>query len=288
MSPLTKILVILVVLLTLIQTAATVVFVNRVTLTETSYTNEHDLRTAGEAKVSALQAELANAQAAVNVARNQAQSQVGSQQQEVLRLQQQLADANVRNAESNSRLGLMSVDNARLTETLKASEDTKNKLADTVTQTRSINDDLSKKNADLNAAVADLTNRLDTTERDRRFVTEQLTELQGRGTTAPASPGSMNNAGNGAMPAAASSAPAINGTVKSVRTLSNNKPYATLSVGTADRVAPGMQFKVLDATGNFLGFVTVDTAEANESVGAITGPRVSDIKTGDQASTQLQ
>ena len=67
----------------------------------------------------------------------------------------------------------------------------------------------------------------------------------------------------------------------------SNIPYATISVGTADRVAKGMTFTLIDSQGNFLGYLIVDTVDTNESAGRLTGPRVADVKPGTDARTQL-
>ena len=81
--------------------------------------------------------------------------------------------------------------------------------------------------------------------------------------------------------------PKINGVVTDVRTIAG-RPYATISVGSVDNVVKGMQFNVIDRdSGNFLGILTVDTVEPNESTGQLQGPRVADIHKGHEVRTQL-
>ena len=81
--------------------------------------------------------------------------------------------------------------------------------------------------------------------------------------------------------------PKINGVVTDVRTIAG-RPYATISVGSVDSVVKGMQFNVIDReSGNFLGILTVDTVEPNESTGQLQGPRVADVHKGVEVRTQL-
>jgi len=288
LSPLTKILVILVVVLALVQTAATVVFVSRAENASEAVARLKEANDSNSAKLAAAQTALANAEAGVNTVRQQTQAQVAASQQQLLTVQQQLADRDVKAAQLNSQLALQSTDLAKVTEALKASEDTKGKLTDANGDLRKVNDELAKRTADLNGANADLTNRLEVTERERRFVQEQNAELQnqlGRSTAA------MKDAGVPAPTATAvvgvgRGAPAINATVRDIRTIANI-PHATISAGSADRVTKGMRFTVLDASGNFLGFLEVDNVQPNEAVGRLSGPRVPDIRPGAEARTQL-
>ena len=74
--------------------------------------------------------------------------------------------------------------------------------------------------------------------------------------------------------------------IRSTRQIAN-LPYATISVGSSDNVAKGMEFKVIDRDqGKFLGTLTVDSVEPNESTGHLNGPRVGDIKPGTEVRTQ--
>lgn len=288
MSPLTKILVILVVVLSLIQTAATVVFVSRVENANESLRTVREQNASNEAKLAAVQTSLANAEAQVNTVRQQAQAQVAASQQQLLTVQQQLADRDVRLAQLSSQAALQSTDLARTTEALRASEDTKSRLTDANADLRRANDELTRRVADLNSANADLTNRLEVTERERRFVQEQNAELQNQLARSTAA---LKDAGVPTPTAAAPvgvgrGAPAINATIREIRTIANI-PYATISVGSADRVIVGMRFTVLDTSGNFLGFLEVDNVQPNEAAGRLSGPRVPDIRPGAEARTQL-
>jgi hypothetical protein len=81
--------------------------------------------------------------------------------------------------------------------------------------------------------------------------------------------------------------PSIKGVVRDVRRIAGNQ-YATINVGSADDVTRGMEFKVVDRqTGDFLGTLTVDTVEPNESTGRLSGPKVAAIRPGVEVRTQL-
>jgi len=162
------------------------------------------------------------------------------------------------------------------------------KGSEEIVRLRGENDRLVKQSADLNGSVADLTFKLDTTEKERRLLAEQLTQIKGENQRlgmiikgAQLTPGQQQMAVN------RSGLPSINGVVRDVRTIAGNQ-YATISVGAADAVTRGMEFKVIDrATGSFLGTLVVDTVEPNESTGRLTGPHVSSIKPGVEVRTQL-
>jgi multidrug efflux pump subunit AcrA (membrane-fusion protein) len=288
LSPLTKLFVVLCVILSLLLTAATVVYVNKEDVQKTALANTQAQLTASRAQANALeqqmqavQQNLQNAQQQMNDQAGRAKAQVGTQQLEISRLQVELANA-------TSKAATQQLDISRMTEALNASQASAGKLQDEVARLRTSNDTMVRQTSDLNATVSDLTNRLDVTERERRLLAEQLTQSQTESqrlgkiiTGAGLNPGQQELAVN------RSGLPAINGVVRDVRTIAGNQ-YATISVGSADQVARGMEFKVLDRTnGNFLGTLVVDQVEPNEATGRLFGPRVAEIKPGVEVRTQL-
>jgi hypothetical protein len=193
----------------------------------------------------------------------------------------QLADASTKSA-------LQLAENVKLAEGIKASQDAQTKLNEAVTQLRGNLDTRLTETTQLNAAISDLTNKLDVTERERRFLAEQLTEA--RATTDRMS-GQLKQLGvstdDVATRAPAGSAPPINGVVRNVDEIAGST-YATISVGSADSVAKGMQFNVIErGTGKFLGTLTVTAVEANEASGRIAGPATASIAPGAEVRTQL-
>lgn len=76
----------------------------------------------------------------------------------------------------------------------------------------------------------------------------------------------------------------LRGVVKAKRTI-NGTEYATISLGSADNVTKGMKFKVINRN-NFLGYLVVDTVDANESVGHLEGPNLAQVGPGSEVRTQ--
>jgi hypothetical protein len=201
-----------------------------------------------------------------------------------------VADRDAQLARSNAQLALQSADVSRLTEALKSSEATKNQLQQLAQGLRESNDQLVRQNADQSMSITDLTNKLEVTERERRFLAEQFTEAQSQadrlgkalkdmGGDLAAILQQPSGVGRGA--------PRINGVVRATRDIAGI-PYATISVGSADNVVRGMEFNVIDrASGRFLGKLRVDTVEPNESTGRLEGPAVAEIRPGVEVRTQL-
>ena len=190
-------------------------------------------------------------------------------------------------AEASSKAAQQQLDVSRLTEALNATQAQAAKQAEEIVRLRTSNDTLVKQSSDLNGTVSDLTNKLDVTERERRLLAEQLTQTKGENQRLGAIIEGARLAPQQQQVALNKGGPSINGVVRDVRTIAGNQ-YATISVGSADAVTRGMEFKVVDrATGNFLGTLVVDTVEPNESTGRLSGPNVAAIKPGVEVRTQL-
>ena len=158
-----------------------------------------------------------------------------------------------------------------------------------IVQLRQNNNQAVAQTAHMSQIINDLTNRLEVTERERRNFAEQLEQFRGENQKLSAAirdmGGDLNlvvgNAGKGR------GAPKINGVIRDVRTIAG-RAYGTISVGSADSVIKGMEFKIVDRnTGNFLGILTVQSVEPNEATGQITGPNVAAVKPGVEVRTQL-
>jgi hypothetical protein len=283
LSPLTKLFVVLQVILSIALTAAVVVYVSR----------EDGQLKALQAAQTASAAATAERDAAVT-AMTAAQTQLTSVQQQMNQqatqlnnnltaAQQQIADLNVQLAKANTLNATQLLEITRLTEGFKAATDTTANLNQTVAQLRTASDEAVKRSAEMSAQISDLDNRLAVTEKERRFLAEQLAEAQTQNTKLS---DALNRAGvrldprNPAPPTGL----AINGVIRDKRDIAG-VPYATISVGAADDVQRGMEFKVVDG-GQFLGTLTVDTVEQQEATGVLKGPRVADIKPGVQVRTQ--
>ena len=284
MSPLTKLFVGLLIVLSLLTTAATVVYVNKEDVQKSTLANTQAQLQSAQAAAEAARAELTAAQQnltavqqAANQAAQQATTDINARQQQISQLQVDLAKA-------QSQQATQQLDVSRLTEALNASQASTTALQTEVARLRQSNDQLVRQATELNGSVSDLTARLEVTERERRLLAEQLTTAQADVTRLTAIVRTANLSPERQVPLAA---PAINGVIRDVRTIAG-RPYATISVGTADGVQRGMQFKILDRQGgNFLGTLVVDTVEPNEATGRLDGPKVAEIRPGVEARTQL-
>jgi hypothetical protein len=288
LSPLTKLFVVLNVLLSLIITAAVVVYVNKEDVQKTTLTSLQSQLASAQAARQTAEEQLQAAQQNLTAVQQQANDQATRMNAKHVQAQQQNADLNVQLAKATTAQAAQQLDISRLTEALNAAQTQSGQLGQQVAQLRQNNDQLVQQSADLNGRVSDLTNRLDVTERERRHLAEQLTQTTGENQRLGAvikgaglSPEQQQMAVN------RSGVPSINGIVRVFRTIAGVL-YAKISVGAADGVQQGMEFKVVDrASGNFLGTITINNVDPNESIGRLAGPNVAAIKPGVEAKTQL-
>jgi len=287
LTTLTKIFIILLVILSLVSNAAFIVYINKEDIQKDSLTKVQAQLTAKTTSEQNLQAQLSAAQLNLQNAQNQANAAANAASNEMINVQKQLSQLQVQLAEASSKSAQQALDVSRLTEALNATQAQATKGSEEIARLRGDNDRLVKQSADLNGSVSDLTNKLDVTERERRLLAEQLTQVKGENQRlgmiikgAQLSPQQQEVVAN-------RGGPSINGVVRDVRQIAGQQ-YATISVGAADAVTRGMEFKVIDrATGSFLGTLVVDTVEPNESTGRLSGPKVSMIKPGVEVRTQL-
>lgn len=287
MSPLTKLFVVLLVIFSMLLTAATVVFVARTQ-------NYQESSKQREAALDEANAKAARATADANAARDQAaravsqgNAQVEALNQRINDLNRQLGEKGVQAADLSNKVQIQALALTQATEGQKAAQDLAAKLQDQSSTLRTTVDKLTQDNADLTSSNSDLTNKLEVTTRDMRFYKEQLAEAQknldryaARLQNLGVQPGDVTG-----QPAAPT--PAISGTIQDKRDI-GGVPYATINVGASDSVTKGMQFNVVDSSrGLFLGKLTVDTVEPREASGRLEGPRVNEIQRGNEVKTQL-
>jgi hypothetical protein len=290
LSFLTKFFIVLHVVLTMLFVSAAVVFVNSVHASEQANKTLQNNMDAAERRANdaatALAAERADAQ---NI-RLQASTEIGNMRRQLNDAQAQIRE---RDAAVAAAQGNFAQQTARLqaaTAALQTAQKTNDTLQQQLDQTRQASDKTQQQNTELLTANADLNSRLRTALRQLQLSNEELeqarTELANArdnrgGAPASADQGSPADAG-GTTPAVA-----INGVVRDQRSI-NGVPYATVSVGSTDNVKAGMRFNVVDRqAGDFLGYVIIDRVEPNESTGRLEGPRVNQIKPGNEVRTQL-
>ena len=287
MSPLTKLFVVLLVVLSLLTTAGTIVYINKEDVQKGTLATLQTQLQAAQAAAQTARDELTAAQQNLQNVQGQANSQSQAATTELNNRQAEISKLNVELAKAQSASATQQLDVSRLTEALNASQASTTALQTEVARLRTNNDALVKQSSDLNSSVSDLTARLEVTERERRLLAEQLTQASGENQRL-----SMIIKNSGLTPTdqgriADRSGPAINGVIRDVRNIAGRQ-YATVSVGSADGVKNGMEFKILDrAGGNFLGTLVVDSVEPNEAAGRIQGPRVAEVRPGVEVRTQL-
>jgi hypothetical protein len=155
-----------------------------------------------------------------------------------------------------------------------------------VTELRKINDTRLTENTQLNQTVSDLTNRLDVTERERRQLAEQLAEARRTTEQMGAQLKGVGLSGEQLAAAGSRVGPPVSGVIRTVRPIAGI-PYATISVGSNAGVRRGMEMRVVNPqNGDFLGILTVESVELNEATGRLEGPKVAQIKQGNEVKTQ--
>ena len=287
MSPLTKLFVVMLVVLSLLTTAGMIVYVNKEDVQRTTLANTQAQLQAAQAAAQTARDELTSAQQNLQNVQAQLNAQSQAATNELNERQAEISKLNVELAQGQSRQATQQLDISRLTEALNATQASATALQEEVARLRTSNDKLVQQSSDLNGTVSDLTARLEVTERERRLLAEQLTQASAETQRLGMIIKNANLSPQQAAGIAQRSGPPINGIIRDVRTIAE-RPYATISVGSADGVQRGMEFKVLDRqSGNFLGTLIVDSVEPNEATGRLQGPRVAEIRPGVEVRTQL-
>jgi hypothetical protein len=290
LSPLTKLFVVLLVIVSLLESAAIVAFVNQVD----DFKNQNEMLVAksdaADAKLRSMQVETEAARADKTAAESAARAQVEAIRLSMNDLRQKEAAKDAELAKTASQAAIQTVTATSLAGTLKAAQETNTTIQAQMSELRSSNDKLATQNQQLNMQVTDLLNRYDVTERERKFLAEQLAEAK---SSLEKQGAMLRDAGvSQAMVASASgrvSAPPIEGVIRTRSVSTNGLPYATISVGSADSVTPGMEFKVLSQTGEWLGVLKVESVRTGEAGGKLDGPadKLAQVRAGDKVKTQL-
>lgn len=287
MSPVTKIFVFLLVVLSLLLSAATVTFVNTV---------END-RMVAENTIQGLrnsEARLAEESAMYQGQLTAATEQVNTLEGQINLLRQQSAQkdadlAKASAAEAAARTGetMSKADVNRLTSALNASTSAATESSKALTDLRTEFDKLVAQVNDLNIALNDTSNKLSVTEAQRRSLAEQFAEAK---TNLDKFREALKDRGidpDKVVGGVAAGAPAINGVIRSTFN-TGGVDYAVISVGSEDAVKEGMEFNVLDqASSRFLGKLQIVDVQANEAVGRIVANDATLIVAGNEARTQF-
>jgi hypothetical protein len=285
-SPLTKLFVVLLVILSIAFVSGTIVALNQVDVNQaavdklTKQYNDGLTQNANLREQVEAQRQIALASAAQDSARIEGMKNASNA------LKMEVDDAKAQVADASSKMAIQSSDLTRLTEALKTSEDTKGKYADQIADLRKTNDKYLLDNGDLNTHITELQNTLDVTERERKYLAEQLTQAKD---SSDKMSKALNDAGIKVDLASAGThggAPKIDAVIRDTRSIAGI-PYATISVGANAQVTKGMEFSLVSSAGDFLGTLTVDSVEPDEATGRLSGPKVNQVQAGVEAKTQL-
>ena len=288
MNALTKIFVVLLVILAIIQTAGTVVWVNR---------SQNFVKILNEQKGQLNTAKAENAKnieqiALVNSQKAQMQQamqkQIDSERQANDQLRAAVTDRDTQIAQLNGNLAQATVATKSVGDALAVAQKTIDQQNTSIADLRKNELDLNKRSAELSFALNTRTNQYEVVDRQWRDAQEQITQLTKDNQQKDAMIKRAGISANDPRTINAEPLVRVEGVVRSKESI-GGVPYATISVGAADQVTKGMQFRVLDPQSRdpFLGYLIVDRVEPNEAIGHLTGPRVGEVRVGAEVRTQL-
>jgi hypothetical protein len=287
LSALTKVAVALLVVASLLLSAGVVVFVNKteevgktMAAAQDKLKTEQAAHADTRAQLAAAHAELQTEAAAANARVAQLQSELTSAQAAAQAAKSELAtrDQEKKNVEVAMQ-NMVSVQ--------KGLQDQLGAATQQVTELRGFRDKLVGERHELNVQLTDALAKIDALDRQRKNAEERAAsaraeadDVRNKAQNAGVAigPNTPNRTNQGAQP--------LEGVVKQVFN-AGGKPWASISLGAKDNVEKGMRFNVVN-NNEFLGYLTVQTADTSEAAGVLEGPGVNKVKQGDEVKTQLQ
>jgi hypothetical protein len=138
------------------------------------------------------------------------------------------------------------------------------------------------RNAELSGANADLQKRLEQALQEVKVYSEQLGQAKADAQSAQAKLEDVVGRVPGGLAAAngpTRTPPDVKGVIRQVKT-QDGQTYATISLGSNQKVQKGMQFQVVDRTNGlrWLGTFTAETVDSDSSFGRLEGPGVQQAK----------
>ena len=285
MSALTKIAVVLLVIASLLLSAGTVAFVNKVEEYKTTVDaakadrdREFAAHNATKQLVTSTQQELLAQAQASNARESALQKERGDLNAKILELSAQVtkSDQDKKAAEVNAQT---------IAAALKAAQDQNTAYQQQVAELRKYRDQLVDERYALNTQLTDALSKVNALETARRGAEEKAASLQGRfdDLVAKVQGAGLNIA---QLPQRQAGGPALEGVVTSVFQ-AGGRPWASISLGGKDNVSKNMRFNIHNNQ-EFLGYLTIQSVEPTEAVGVLEGPGVNKVRPQDQVKTQLQ
>lgn len=292
MSPLTKLFVVLLVLVSIILTAGVVTFVNKVDPLQKQIVALKAERDAKQQLLDQKSAESTAAIAVLEKANADAASEAAALKKDADTLRSTISDRDKTVATLETRNAVLTSTTQQQAVAVEASEKNKAELNNQILALRKDADARLAQISDYSTRVNKLVADLEQTERQRRNLAEQLIAANNKGDKQAKllmdlgmTQAQIDKTDAGLR----AGAPAINGVIRSRRNIAG-KEYATISIGTQDQVAKGMEFNILDAnTGAFLGKLRIEVVDQNEAVGEIMADNntLAQIKAGNVVKTQI-
>ncbi|MEM8736919.1 MAG: hypothetical protein AAGG38_00365 [Planctomycetota bacterium] len=278
MSPLTKALVLLVTILSIVLVALVVPFVAQtdnlqaqITDLETRVQVAQAASTNKESEVAELRSQLAASDSDLRRSLVAERSKNAELAQAVAALEGQVKEANSQVAKQAATLNLTSNSQKQLTSLLETSTAALREAQATNVDVKKQNAQLAQRNNDLDAQVTGL-------NRTVRLLNEKVVDLQEQLAGAPAA-GSATSA-----TAALSPAQEVRGAITGMERL-EDITFIQLNVGANDGIANGMQF-ILYRDNDFVGVATVKSVDETVSVAKVETTRLA-IQVGDAAVTGI-
>ncbi|HEX4054908.1 MAG TPA: hypothetical protein VHX86_11640 [Tepidisphaeraceae bacterium] len=291
MSPLTKLFVVLLVIVSMLNAAAIVVFVNKAQPLQ-------PLLDAANQQLSSERMQAASNLAAKQKAEDQYNAEVQQHEKDNTNYATDIAGWQSKLNEARVTIARLNADNTNFqaavntaNSNVQLTTSTANKLQDQVTQLRTSNDTLVKQNEEFGRRNAELTSTLESLRATQEETQEQLAaqkENQQKLAGALQERGYDPQQILAAPVANGLGAPSIEGVVRD-KSVINGNTFVTISVGSADGVEKGMKFYVVNGP-QFLGIVTIDTVDTDNSIGRLEGDtdKVNQVQKGFEVKTQLR
>jgi hypothetical protein len=286
LSFLTKLFVVLLVICSLMQTAAIVVYVNR--SEDVGAVNKKLAKDVADARQLANSVQNTNSQmqAQMTADAKSATEREGELARKITDSTRQIQDANAQSAQAQKESQIKDATIAGTADALKSAQEENKGLQSLTAELRTQTDGLLRQNGELNIRLTDLDNRNRVLARSDEFDRERISELETQ--VKAMQQHGATPAGAGGAAEAAPTPPGPISTKVSAVDIIGGKKWATIGVGSADNVQKGMKFNVINSkTGEFLGFLTVERVEINESIGQVEGAKIDKIEKGVEAKTQL-